>query len=107
MSAPALYESKVPTGITGLDTLLCGGLPRDGIYLLQGNPGVGKTTFGLKFLLTGAERGEAGLYISFSETRGELLSVATSHGWDPVAADVVCAVDHRQPNGGGTGQTSS
>ncbi len=82
MASPSPYDSKISTGIDGLDGVLCGGLPRNGIYLLQGNPGVGKTTFGLQFLLDGARRGEAGLYISFSETREELTAVAHSHEWD-------------------------
>lgn len=70
------------TGIPGLDAVLAGGLPRDRMYLLQGDPGVGKTTIGLQFLRTGAAAGEKGLYITLSETRDELLAVARSHGWD-------------------------
>jgi circadian clock protein KaiC len=52
------------------------------MYLVQGQPGTGKTTMALQFLLGGAEKGERGLYITFSETREELESVAISHGWD-------------------------
>lgn len=70
-----------PTGIEGLDTVLSGGLPRDRMYLFQGDPGVGKTTVGLQFLRTGAAAGEKGLYVTLSETRAELLAVARSHGW--------------------------
>jgi len=71
-----------PTGIPGLDAVLGGGLPRDRMYLLQGDPGVGKTTVGLQFLRTGAQSGERGLYVTLSETRAELFAVAASHGWD-------------------------
>ena len=35
------------TGIEGLDDVLRGGLPRDRLYLIQGDPGSGKTTLGL------------------------------------------------------------
>jgi circadian clock protein KaiC len=70
-----------PTGIPGLDTVLGGGLPRDRMYLFQGDPGVGKTTVGLQFLRTGADAGEKGLYVTLSETRTELIAVALSHGW--------------------------
>lgn len=70
-----------PTGIDGLDFILKGGLPADRLYLLQGNPGTGKTTIGLQFLLEGEKRGERGLYITLSESREELSSVAKSHGW--------------------------
>jgi circadian clock protein KaiC len=76
------YESRLPTGIPGLDEILSGGLPQHGLYLLQGNPGVGKTTFSLQFLLEGVRLGERCLYVSFSETRTELEAVARSHGWD-------------------------
>lgn len=70
------------TGIAGFDDILGGGLPRNRIYLLQGEPGVGKTTVALQFLLSGAREGEAGLYITLSETKDELEEVARSHGWN-------------------------
>jgi circadian clock protein KaiC len=69
------------TGIEGLDDVLRGGLPRNRLYLVQGDPGSGKTTMGLQFLLEGQRRGEAGMYITLSETREEIVSVAQSHGW--------------------------
>lgn len=72
---------RVPTGITGLDDILHGGLPARRLYLLQGPPGAGKTTLALQFLLTGVAAGERGLYITLSETRDEIGQVAQSHGW--------------------------
>jgi circadian clock protein KaiC len=48
---------------------------------VQGDPGVGKTTLALQFLLEGIRRGERTLYITFSETRAEVEGVAASHGW--------------------------
>jgi circadian clock protein KaiC len=51
------------------------------MYLLEGDPGVGKTTLALQFLLEGAKNGESGLYITLSETKTELNDVARSHGW--------------------------
>src|SRR5690242_17761452 len=76
------------TGIEGLDYVLLGGFPRNHVYLLQGDPGVGKTTLGLQFLLEGARHGERGLYITLSETRSELEAVARSHHWDPSGIEV-------------------
>ena len=70
------------TGIEGLDHILVGGLPRNRVYLIQGDPGVGKTTLGLQFLLEGVRTGETALYITLSETAEELKAVADSHGWD-------------------------
>ncbi len=68
-------------GIPGLDDVLSGGLDRDRVYLLEGNPGTGKTTAAMRFLIEGAGRGETTLYITLSETENELRSTAHSHGW--------------------------
>ncbi|HEV2719981.1 MAG TPA: ATPase domain-containing protein [Thermoanaerobaculia bacterium] len=75
-------EGIAATGIEGLDHILLGGFPRNHLYLLQGDPGVGKTTLGLQFLLEGIRNGETSLYITLSETRDELLAVGRSHHWD-------------------------
>src|SRR4051794_3066594 len=74
-------DPRATTGIAGLDEVLGGGLPRNRLYLLQGDPGVGKTTLALQFLMEGARQGEACLYVTLSETREELETVASSHGW--------------------------
>lgn len=68
-------------GISGLDDILAGGLERDRLFLLEGNPGTGKTTAAMRFLMTGAEQGEGCLYITLSETEEELRATARSHGW--------------------------
>lgn len=73
--------SVATTGIPGLDDVLAGGFPRNRIYLIQGEPGAGKTTIGLQFLLAGSEAGETTLYITLSETAEELDAAARSHGW--------------------------
>src|SRR6476661_3804001 len=72
---------KTPTGIDGLDKILGGGVPANRLYLLQGAPGVGKTTFALQFLLNGQKHDEQGMYVSLSESRDELAAIAHSHGW--------------------------
>jgi circadian clock protein KaiC len=74
-------EQLASTGISGLDNILCGGLPRNRLYLIDGNPGVGKTTLALQFLMEGAKQGESCLYVTLSETKAELDAVAESHGW--------------------------
>jgi circadian clock protein KaiC len=72
---------RISTGTVGLDQVLSGGLPAKRMYLLQGDPGVGKTTLALRFLLEGSSTGERCLYITLSETKEELTAVARSHGW--------------------------
>ncbi len=75
-------QQVASTGVDGLDHILCGGFPRNHVYLLQGDPGVGKTTLGLQFLLEGVHNGETSMYITLSETKSELHAVAESHHWD-------------------------
>ena len=81
MSAEPTALARCDTGTSGLDHILGGGFPSHALYLLQGDPGVGKTTLAMQFLLTGSRRGESCLYVTFSETREELFAVARSHGW--------------------------
>jgi circadian clock protein KaiC len=72
---------KARTGVEGLDTILDGGLAVGHVFLLEGNPGTGKTTIALKFLMEGEREGERGLYITMSETENELRLSSRSHGW--------------------------
>lgn len=69
-------------GVPGLDAILGGGLAPHRIYLIEGEPGAGKTTAGLQFLLEGARLGEPVVYVTLAENREELHAVARSHGWD-------------------------
>jgi circadian clock protein KaiC len=80
-ASPKRRDVRCASGVEGLDDILAGGLPRDCFYLVQGDPGSGKTTLALQFLLEGVRRGEKVFYITLSETREELLQVARSHGW--------------------------
>lgn len=80
--------SRAKTGIDGLDDVLGGGLPSGRLYLLHGDPGVGKTTIAMSFLREGAKSKERCLYITLSETEEELRDVAESHGWSLDGIDV-------------------
>lgn len=77
-----MAHARVKTGVEGLDELLGGGLTKARIYLVQGDPGVGKTTLSMQFLLEGARAGESVLYVTLSETRSEIVAVRASHWWD-------------------------
>ena len=72
---------KSLTGVPGLDSVMAGGYPSDRMFLVEGNPGTGKTTLALQFLMEGVRAGERGLYVTLSETADELTAVAESHGW--------------------------
>jgi circadian clock protein KaiC len=81
MSAPRHEPQRLSTGIPGLDDILVGGLDAERLYLVEGEPGTGKTTLALQFLLEGARRSERGLYVTLSESERELRLVAKRHGW--------------------------
>ncbi len=79
---------RARTGVAGLDEILGGGLPTNHLYLVDGEPGTGKTTLGLQFLIEGAKKGERGLYVTLSESSRELHAVAAGHGWSLDGIDV-------------------
>ncbi len=74
-------DQLISTGIAGLDDVLNGGVPRGHFFLVQGEPGAGKTTLGLQFLMEGRRRGERVLYVTLSESLREIEKVARSHRW--------------------------
>lgn len=80
--------ARAQTGVRGLDDILGGGLPTNHLYLLDGEPGTGKTTLAMQFLLEGAAKGERGLYVTLSESAAELKAVAQSHGWSLDGIDI-------------------
>ncbi|MHC2087990.1 ATPase domain-containing protein [Methylobacterium sp. CM6244] len=80
-SSDAPDAQPIPTGVPGFDGILSGGYAARRAHLVEGRPGSGKTTLGLQFLIDGVAQGETCLYITLSESRRELLSVAGRHGW--------------------------
>lgn len=78
---PERVPARAATGISGLDTILGGGLPRDHAYLVYGEPGCGKTTLCLQFALQGVSQGERVLYLTTSESVAEVREIARSHNW--------------------------
>jgi circadian clock protein KaiC len=80
---PPTDRKKAPTGIDGFDGITGGGLPRGRTTLLTGGPGSGKTIFGLRFLVHGAQRcNEPGIFVAFEETSGRIVANAESFGWN-------------------------
>jgi circadian clock protein KaiC len=79
---PGSESGVISTGVEGLDNILGGGLTPYRLYLIEGTPGVGKTTLALQFRLAGARNGERVLYVSLSESEAELRAVAATHGWN-------------------------
>ncbi|KQW97187.1 hypothetical protein ASC94_10390 [Massilia sp. Root418] len=81
--SPSPRFSKALTGITGLDEMTDGGLPRGRTSLLAGGPGSGKTILALQFLVHGArDCGEPGIFVAFEETSERIVANANGFGWD-------------------------
>ncbi len=77
------------TGVPGLDEVLHGGLIPGRLYLVDGQPGAGKTTLALQYLMEGARQGESTLYVTLGETANELRAGAQSHGWSLDGIEIV------------------
>jgi len=74
---------KAATGITGLDEVTLGGLPRGRPTLVCGGPGCGKTLLAIQFLVNGATRyDEPGVFVAFEETGEDLAQNVASLGFD-------------------------
>lgn len=73
---------RVNTGCKGLDRLLSGGLPKGKSFLLSGEPGTGKTTLCMHYILTGLEQGENAIYVALDERPAHIIQDALEFGWD-------------------------
>lgn len=81
MAVTEKSSQHLHTGVAGLDHVLGGGLAPGHVYLVEGEPGTGKTTIAMRFLHEGATQQRRGLYITLSETEVELRASADAHGW--------------------------
>jgi circadian clock protein KaiC len=79
--APMLRDERLPTGDHGLDDVLMGGFLSKGFYLVQGDPGSGKTTLALQFVQRRLLDNARCLYVSLTESRADLERTCQSHGW--------------------------
>lgn len=73
---------RVSTGVNGFDDLTNGGLPVDRLYIISGPPGSGKTTFAVRFVVEGVQRGDRALYLSMHETAAELARAMSGFAFD-------------------------
>ena len=88
--------AKAPTGITGLDEITLGGLPRGRPTLVCGSAGCGKTLLGMEFLVRGTQLGEPGVCITFEERVEDLIANVASLGFDlpQLIAEKKLRLDH-------------
>ncbi len=74
---------RVKTGISGLDSLIAGGIVKGDSVLISGAPGTGKSILGMQYLYNGAiEEDDPGLYISFEETTDRIKQHFRALNWD-------------------------
>jgi circadian clock protein KaiC len=103
-SATGLQElPKTPTGISGLDDVTGGGLPRGRPTLVCGPAGCGKTLLAMEFLVRGITQfNEPGVFLSFEETADDLIANVASMGFDlaQFQADGRLVIDHVHAVGG-------
>jgi len=64
---------KAKFGVSGLDELLEGGIPKGHHVIVCGGPGSGKTLACAEFIYRGAQAGDNGIYISVEETKEKLI----------------------------------
>lgn len=91
--------TKVKTGISGLDSIISGGLKQGRSIVVSGPPGSGKTTFGLQFLYAGAKDfDEPGVFITLAQNIEEIKNDCKSYGWDfndLISKDKILMIDAR------------
>lgn len=75
--------TKIPTGITGFDTVLEGGIPKGRIMLIAGSTGTGKTVLISEFIYKGITGfGQPGVFVTFEERPADIIKNVKNFGWD-------------------------
>ncbi|MEM2905511.1 MAG: ATPase domain-containing protein [Candidatus Bathyarchaeia archaeon] len=78
-----MEKARVPTGITGLDEIIEGGLPAGYCYTVVGGPGAGKTIFGAQFIHKGiTDHQQNGVYVTLEEPPGSIIAAMKRFGWN-------------------------
>jgi KaiC/GvpD/RAD55 family RecA-like ATPase len=75
---------RVKSGVRGLDKLIQGGYPKNGVHLVSGPSGSGKSLFALHYIYNGSiENDEAGLYLTLEESKANVLLAMEGFGMEP------------------------
>jgi len=83
--APAqVSDSRIPSGIVGLDEVIEGGLRDHTATVIVGASGTGKSTFAMQYILEGLDRGEQGLYITLDVEPEQIIQESILLGWDRI-----------------------
>jgi KaiC/GvpD/RAD55 family RecA-like ATPase len=74
--------NRIKTGIGGFDELIEGGLPEGRSFLVSGGTGTGKTIFATQFIVSGAQNGEPGIYLTLDERPELIREDMLRFGWN-------------------------
>jgi circadian clock protein KaiC len=88
---------RLTSGIPGFDKLTEGGFERGSVVLISGGPGTGKTTFCLHFLIEGFTKKENSLFITFEESKEDIIRDAKVFGWDLTAMEKKVMIKYYSP----------
>jgi circadian clock protein KaiC len=75
-------ETKLSSGLPGLDTMLDGGFNKGRVILILGEPGTGKTIICSQWLHEGAAKGENSMFIGMNEPKSRFLKEMLALGMD-------------------------
>lgn len=65
---------RIQSGISGLDEMLKGGIPKNRHVAVYGGPGTGKSSLCFEYIYRGAKMDENGLFITLEEEEEEILA---------------------------------
>lgn len=80
-------SDKAASGVSGLDEITRGGLPRGRVTVVLGAAGCGKTILALQALVAGARHGEPGLFVAFEESPRHILNDVSRFDWSLASLD--------------------
>ena len=80
----AAFNSRIPSGIVGLDAVIEGGLRAHTATVIVGASGTGKSTLAMQYILEGLDRGEQGLYITLDTEPEQIVEESILWGWDRI-----------------------
>jgi len=74
---------RIRSGVPGLDNIISGGIPKNNLVVVSGDPGSGKTILCMEFIYQGAKTyGENGVFVSLEESKEDIIRLASLFGWD-------------------------
>lgn len=68
-----LPDTRVKTGVIGLDEMLMGGIFQNTTTLVTGSSGTGKSMLGVQFLYEGTTKRQKGLLLSYEESKAQIF----------------------------------